>query len=200
MPSSPAAPGCLPLPPPCLVDCLPACLVLEPFNSAGSTRSQSRCRCLSCSLLLLPPLSCSLNFFIISFIFFFCCCCCCFCFACFLCFSLFIIGFSLAIANCIEPNAAAATWPRKKETVKQRVAEYGRVVKEMGERTEGELQREKERERLTLLQRQLGCGAARLVVHPIYQCPRAVRDATTVPRPSPSPRPRPRPKAAVREP
>lgn len=81
-------------------------------------------------------------------------------------------------------------------------AESGRVARV--EKDKGNCREtERERERRILLQRQLGCGAARLVVHPIYQCPRAVRDATTVPRPSPSPspsasrRPRPRPKAAV---
>lgn len=77
------------------------------FPSFSQLQSQasrsSSCRCCCCF------------FFIIFFL--------CFCFACFLCclnLSRITSSFSLAIANCIEPTAAAATWPRKKETVKQR--------------------------------------------------------------------------------
>lgn len=78
---------------------------LSQLQSQAPRSSSCRCRC-RC-------------FFII----FFFLCFSVFCFACFLCcLSRIIISFSLAIANCIEPTAAAAaaaTWPRKKETVKQ---------------------------------------------------------------------------------
>lgn len=79
---------------------------LSQLQSQAPRSSSCRCRCRCC-------------FFII----FFFLCFSVFCFACFLCcLSRIIISFSLAIANCIEPTAAAAaaaTWPRKKETVKQ---------------------------------------------------------------------------------